>query len=101
LKTLNLNDAAELLHVHPVTLSRMAQRGEVPAAKPGKCWVFIDIDLVDWLRAQYQSQASMSDSRERKTLCHSSNAKIRPRGGSNLLPRTDDEYSKALGLPTD
>jgi excisionase family DNA binding protein len=60
---LTLKQAAEFLHIHPITLLRMAQRGKVPAAKPGKSWVFIDIDLADWLRAQYQVRASEGGSR--------------------------------------
>ncbi|MDE3208630.1 MAG: helix-turn-helix domain-containing protein [Pseudomonadota bacterium] len=101
MRTLTLKEAAEFLHVHPVTLLRMTRNGKIPAAKPGKCWVFIDIDLLDWLRAQYPVQASMSDHQERSLTCHSSGAKIRPRGGSNSRPQMDDAYSKALGLPTD
>ena len=33
METLNLEQAAHLLHLHPVTLQRMAKRGDVPAAK--------------------------------------------------------------------
>ena len=61
MQTLDLNEAATFLRIHPVTLVRMAQRGQIPAAKPGKKWVFIDIDLAEWLRAQYAPQASSSD----------------------------------------
>jgi excisionase family DNA binding protein len=96
---MGIEEAAAFLRVHRITLYRMAKHGEVPAAKPGKEWVFIDVDLVEWLRAQYQVQASLSDSDKRRQTCHSSNAKIRQTGGSKLLPRTDDEYSKVLGLP--
>jgi excisionase family DNA binding protein len=53
MKTLDLNEAAAFLHVHPVTLKEKARAGEIPGAKPGKCWVFLDDDLADWLRSQY------------------------------------------------
>ena len=53
MKTLNLTEAADFLRLHPKTLQSKAKAGEIPAAKPGKCWVFIDSDLVDWLRLQY------------------------------------------------
>jgi excisionase family DNA binding protein len=100
MKTMGIEEAAAFLRVHRITLYRMAKRGEVPAAKPGKEWVFIDVDLIGWLRAQYQVQASLSDSDERRQTCHSSNARIRRTGGSKLLPQMDDEYNKVLGLPT-
>lgn len=100
MKTMGIKEAAAFLMVHPVTLYRMAERGEVPAAKPGKKWVFIDVDLAEWIRSKYAVQASLSDSRERSNVCHSTGEKIRLRGGSNSLPRMEDEYNKALKLPT-
>lgn len=55
MKTLDLNEAAAFVHLHPHTLEAKARAGAVPGAKPGKCWVFLDVDLADWLRAQYRS----------------------------------------------
>jgi excisionase family DNA binding protein len=101
MRTMDIKEASAFLRIHPVTLYKMAKHGEVPAAKPGKKWVFIDVDLADWIRSKYQSQASLSDPTERsKTSCHSTGVKIHPRGGPILLPQMDDEYSKVLGLPT-
>ena len=51
--TLDLNGAATLLKIHPQTLLQKLRSGEIPAAKPGKCWVFIEEDLFEWLRSQY------------------------------------------------
>ena len=99
MQTFGIEEAAAFLKVHPVTLTRMAARGEIPAAKPGKQWVFLDVDLADWLRAKYLPQASSSDSRERSKKCHSTDVKIHPIGGSRLLTQKEDAYSKALGLP--
>jgi excisionase family DNA binding protein len=53
MQTLNLQQAAEFLKIHPVTLQAKAKSGEIPGAKPGKCWVFIDEDLVEYLRSTY------------------------------------------------
>jgi hypothetical protein len=53
MKTLGLEDAAQLLMMSPKMLQLKACAGEIPAAKPGKRWVFIDLDLFDWLRTQY------------------------------------------------
>lgn len=46
--TLDLKQAAVFLHLHPTTVQERAKRGMIPgAAKPGKCWVFLE----DGLRA--------------------------------------------------
>ena len=45
MKTLDLQEAASFLRMHPETLRRQAVSGEIPSARPGKCWVFIDEDL--------------------------------------------------------
>jgi hypothetical protein len=65
MKTLNLNEAAAFLHLHPHTLEAKARAGEVPGAKPGKCWVFIDVDLADWLREQYRETKTQGDDLQR------------------------------------
>lgn len=57
MRTLDLNEAAAFLHLHPHTLEAKARAGEIPGAKPGKRWVFIDDDLANWLRAQYRTES--------------------------------------------
>jgi len=54
--TLNLEQAARFLHLSPGTLRERAACGEVPAAKPGRRWVFLRDDLVAYLRGQYVSR---------------------------------------------
>ena len=46
MKTLDLEQASKLVKLHPSTVLAKARAGEIPAAKPGKCWVFIDIDSI-------------------------------------------------------
>lgn len=99
MSTFTLQQAAEFLKIHPVTLLEKAKTGEVPGAKIGKRWVFLEIDLVDVIRSQYPRRA-LQGGHERSSTCHSSNARIHRIGGSNSRPATDDAYSKALGLPT-
>ena len=100
MRTLTLDQAAEFLHVHPVTLLRMAQSGKVPAVKPGKCWVFIDIDLADWMRAQYKVRASEGGlPNERKQKCHFSDAKT-PRRGGLTSQLTENAYNVLLAQKT-
>ena len=95
--TLNLQQAAELLRIHPVTLQAKAKAGEIPGAKIGKCWVFVDVDLIDHIRSQYPRRTLQGE--QEISLCHSLNAKTRPSGGSRS-PSTDKLYKKALERPT-
>jgi hypothetical protein len=62
MRTLNLRQAADLLHMHKVTLLLKAQSGEIPAAKPAKCWVFIEQDIQDYLRGFYRTQKNSINS---------------------------------------
>jgi excisionase family DNA binding protein len=50
--TLTLEEAARLLQLHPTTLAAKARSGEIPGAKPGKRWVFVEVDLVEYVRTQ-------------------------------------------------
>jgi excisionase family DNA binding protein len=86
MKTLNLEQAAALLHMHPYTVMQKVHAGKIPAAKPGKRWVFIEDDLTAYLRGQYrpaQSVPSMPDP-----------APIVPTNPIGL----DKQYLHALGL---
>jgi excisionase family DNA binding protein len=56
METMNLEEAAAFLKLHPTTLSEMARRKEVPCAKPGKRYVFIKEDLVGWIRSSYKQE---------------------------------------------
>jgi excisionase family DNA binding protein len=94
--TLNLEQAAVFLHLHPVTLQRMAKRGDIPAAKLGRRWIFLEIDLVACLRAHYPLRV-MQGAHEEVKLCRSTNAKIHNRIGSSSASM-DKQYKEALGL---
>ncbi len=82
--TLNLQEAAQFLKIHPVTLGEKARTGEIPGTKIGKCWVFVDVDLIDYIRAQYKRRDLQGEKVE-VLQCHSSNVKIHHSGGSKLL----------------
>jgi excisionase family DNA binding protein len=97
--TFTLQEAAAFLKIHTGTLLEKAKAGEIPGAKIGKRWVFLEIDLVDHIRSQYLRRALQGE-HERSVTCHSSNARIHRTGGSNSPLATDDAYSKALGLTT-
>ncbi len=97
MSTLTLKQAAALLKIHPVTLLSKIKAGEIPAAKMGKAWVLIEIDLLECIRSQYRRRVSEGEHEELKS-CHFTDAKTRPSGGSKY-PSVDVQYQKALGLP--
>ncbi|MDP2677331.1 MAG: helix-turn-helix domain-containing protein [Rhodoferax sp.] len=99
METLTIEEAAEFLKIHPVTLSEKAALGEIPGARIGKRWVFIKVDLIDFIRSQYRRQAMQGEPME-ITICHSTKEKTPRFGGSRSRLPTDDAYNKALGLPT-
>jgi hypothetical protein len=49
-KTLDLHEAAAFLHMHTEEVRTRAQRGLIPGAKTGRCWVFLDIGLAEFLQ---------------------------------------------------
>ena len=98
MSTLTLQQAAALLNIHPVTLQAKARSGEIPGAKIGRAWVFVQIDLVEHIRSQYGRRALQGEHAE-VTQCHSSNVQT-PRTGGSRLPTTESAYSEALGLRT-
>jgi len=55
---LGLEQAAELLELHPDTLKRKTQRGEIQALKIGKRWRFRASLLDAWVRCKLISQTT-------------------------------------------
>ncbi|MBA4285802.1 MAG: DNA-binding protein [Xanthomonadaceae bacterium] len=98
--TLGLSEAAAYLHLSPVVVRRRAAAGVIPAAKPGKAWVFLEDDLAAYLRALYRArgQAPLSGSKQETGAWQSSYAA--ECGGSTSSPRTAHEYESLLGLRT-
>jgi Helix-turn-helix domain len=97
IKTMNIGEAAAFLKIHPVTLSVKAASGEIQGAKIGKRWVFLEVDLVSHIRAQYQVRALQGDRKEQ--VCHFTNAKTPLHGGLKSLS-VEKQYKEALGLMT-
>ncbi|MBE0436550.1 MAG: helix-turn-helix domain-containing protein [Methylomicrobium sp.] len=97
MKTLDLAEAAQLLKLHPQTVLQRAHAGDIPAAKPGKCRVFIEEDLLNWLRSHYNSGR---DARQGGHALYSLKEKALNSGGSNSLHQTAKLYDNLLGLKT-
>ena len=96
METFDLGQAAKFLKLHPEELRRRAKTGRVPAAKVGKCWVFLEPDLVDYLRSLYSvpRQALQVVLGKEFDPCHLKNAARS--GGSMSSPLTGNEYADLL-----
>ncbi|WP_147692649.1 helix-turn-helix domain-containing protein [Vogesella mureinivorans] len=55
-RTMDVHGAAAFLHVCPSTAYELARNGDVPATKVGRSWVFLESDLVNFLRAKQNEQ---------------------------------------------
>lgn len=84
MKTLNLEEAAQFLKLHPEEVRRRAKAGIIPGAKLGKRWVFIEEDLAAYMRSLYAPpRQALQVGHGEKQLCHSLNAV--KRGGFDSL----------------
>ncbi|HQQ33149.1 MAG TPA: helix-turn-helix domain-containing protein [Methylophilus sp.] len=100
MKTFSLEEAADFLKLHPEELRRRAKLGKIPAAKIGKRWVFLELDIVEYVRTQYAMHLQALDKRLGKEveLCHLLN--VESTGGLILSPQMVSEYDDLLGLKT-
>ena len=100
MKTYSLKEAAVILRMTPEGLRVKAKRGEIPGAKPGKCWCFFDVHIDEYVRTQYSKLANESQgvrSLSRSNQWHSTKGKT---SGGLISATMEKEYNKALGLPT-
>lgn len=56
MKTFDIDQCAEFLKVDRNTALKLAGRGELPGAKIGRAWVFLEDDLAEYLRTQVRMQ---------------------------------------------
>jgi excisionase family DNA binding protein len=97
MQTLTLEQAATLLKMHPQTLLQRARNGDIPAEKPGKCWVFIEQDLIEWIRLQYtRPQQDVGQGGTKKCSLKEKTASI---GGIVSPHQTAQQYANLLKLP--
>ena len=96
IETFDLEGAAGFLHMNPEVVRRKVVGGEIPAAKTGKGWVFVNVDLVAYIRSRYpdKRQTPQGSENEEESKCHSENAAAS--GTSISSRRTEREYEKAL-----
>lgn len=93
---MTLAEAAEFLRVHPVTLRRLASRGQVPASKVGSSWRFSGDALTAFLSGAYTPRPQA----DQKRITAGSGDAAKSAGTSPDSPRqTADRYAALLGLP--
>ena len=97
MRTLDLKEAAHFLRMHPEEVRRRAKEGVIPGAKIGRAWVFIDLDLADFLRSFYSACWQALQVTLRKGFeCHFASAD--QSGGLSFVPSVGSEYDNLLGL---
>lgn len=74
-RTMDVQGAAAFLHACSDTVYNLARRGTIPATKVGRGWVFLESDLVNFLRAKQNEQrqkAQVSDSTKNRYIAFAS-----------------------------
>ena len=84
---LTREQAAQVLHTTPETITHAIAHRGLPAAKVGRAWLIIEADMIDWLRTQYPNR------------CASTNAPPAA-PGTLTSPRQRAELDVALARPT-
>jgi excisionase family DNA binding protein len=56
MKTLDIMECAELLKIERTHALTLAGNGTLPGAKIGRAWVFLEEDLVEYLRTEVRKQ---------------------------------------------
>ena len=100
-KILNIKQAAQLLHMHPSTLSERARTGAVPATRWGRRWLFSQALLLEFIETQSLKNCAFERIGRNRSQT-STNAKIPPSGGTNsrLSVVRLNHYAAALKPPT-
>ena len=100
-RTLNLEEAAAFLHMHPEEVRTRTKRGIIPGAKTGRRWVFLEVDLAGFVRSLYPvRRQALQVTTSEEDVCHLSSARSRRSGGSILSRQMASEYADLLRPPT-
>lgn len=57
--TLDLQGAASLMKIHPVTLGRIINDGKIPAARIGRAYVLMERDVLGYIERQITAQTAL------------------------------------------
>ncbi|WP_242605417.1 helix-turn-helix domain-containing protein [Legionella anisa] len=95
IKTLNILAAANFLGAHKETIRRLAASGELPGVKIGRGWIFIEHDLVVYMRSKYARGVTSQGAVQRSNKWRFTKETTR---GGLVSPIKEKEYREALGL---
>ena len=56
MRTFDIDECAVFLNINRTTASELAASGVLPGAKIGRAWVFLEDDMVEYLRAEVRKQ---------------------------------------------
>jgi excisionase family DNA binding protein len=56
MRTLDIDECAEFLKIERTHALKLAGNGTLPGAKIGRAWVFLEDDVVEYLRAEVRKQ---------------------------------------------
>lgn len=65
---LDLQGAAALMKIHPVTLGRMINDGRIPAARIGRAYVMLERDVLGYVEQQIAAQTARKAGRDSRLL---------------------------------
>jgi excisionase family DNA binding protein len=66
--TLDLQGAAALMKIHPVTLGRMINDGKIPATRIGRAYVMLERDVLGYVEQQIAAQTARKAGRDSRSL---------------------------------
>ena len=99
MRTYDINEVAEFLRIDRTTALQLAADGVLPGAKVGRAWVFLEDEVVGYLRdvtrTQTQARRSQLDAKDALGI-----AAIHPRRGSKSRRRDLPELPELLGEVT-
>ncbi|MCG6983805.1 MAG: helix-turn-helix domain-containing protein [Thiocapsa sp.] len=99
-RTLDLVQAAQFLHVSPSVLREKANAGVIPGAKAGRRWVFLEADLVAYLRSLYPRPRRAVHVCDQEGIDTWHCTAAGPSGGSASPHRMARAYASLLELKT-
>ncbi|MGO9595266.1 MAG: helix-turn-helix domain-containing protein [Steroidobacteraceae bacterium] len=94
LRTLTLDEAAAFLHMHPEEVRTRSKRGVIPGAKAGRRWIFLEIDLAEFVRSLYPVRRQALQVTSQEAVCHLES--VGRSGGSTSPPPVVSEYDDLL-----
>jgi excisionase family DNA binding protein len=97
---LNVRQAAALLGVHPNSVRAYAKSGEIPAAKIGRSWRFVEADLVGWIRERYPAPARMQPSADHEEAAAWHSGTVQEHTTSSSQHLTERSLDALLERPT-